>query len=213
MNIEINNKNYEVIIEYKNNKNMYLRVKKDLKIYITAPKYIREKEIKNFINNNIDSVYKQLNTFENNKINQKNKLLFLGYSYDISYIDKKEVIFGSNKVFIGKSIDIDKWYKNEAKTIFKDRLDYCYNLFEENISYPNLKIRKMTSKWGVCNISDRTITLNLELIKLDTKYLDYVIVHELCHLIYPNHSKYFWNLVSKYIDNYKKYRNEMKNII
>lgn len=213
MNIEINNKNYEVIIEYKNNKNMYLRVKKDLKIYITAPKYIREKEIKNFINNNIDSVYKQLNTFENNKINQKNKLLFLGYSYDISYIDKKEVIFGSNKVFIGKSIDIDKWYKNEAKTIFKDRLDYCYNLFEENISYPNLKIRKMISKWGVCNISDRTITLNLELIKLDTKYLDYVIVHELCHLIYPNHSKYFWNLVSKYIDNYKKYRNEMKNII
>jgi len=71
----------------------------------------------------------------------------------------------------------------------------------------------MTSKWGVCNITKKIVTLNLELIKLDIKYLDYVIVHELSHLIYPNHSKDFWNLVYKYCPNYKLYRKEMKNLI
>ncbi len=71
----------------------------------------------------------------------------------------------------------------------------------------------MTSKWGVCNIREKTITLNLELIKMDTKYLDYVIAHELSHLVYPNHSSDFWNVVSKYVNDYKKYRKEMKNVI
>ena len=68
----------------------------------------------------------------------------------------------------------------------------------------------MTSRWGVCNTKLRIITLNLELIKRDTKYLDYVIVHELSHLIYPNHSKDFWSLVEENISDYKKYRREMK---
>ncbi len=213
MQLEINNKMYNIIINYKNNKNMYLRVKNDLNIYITCPRYIRDKDIKKFVDSNINMITKQLQIFEEKKQEAKNKLLFLGFSYDIEYINKKEVIFGNNKVFIGKMINIEKWYKKEAEKIFQDRFDYIYNLFEENIPYPTLRIRKMTSKWGVCNVTEKKITLNLELIKLDTKYLDYVIVHELCHLIYANHSSDFWDLVSKYVPNYKKYRKEMKNIL
>ena len=75
-----------------------------------------------------------------------------------------------------------------------------------------LKVRRMKSKWGVCNVTNNIITLNLELIKFDIKYLEYVIFHELCHLVYPNHSKDFWNLVEKYVPNYKVFRKEMKNI-
>ena len=71
----------------------------------------------------------------------------------------------------------------------------------------------MTSRWGVCNVKSKTVTLNLELIKYDLKYLDYVIVHELSHLIYANHSKDFWNVVSKYVPNYKKIRKEMKDFV
>lgn len=213
MQIEINNKNYNVIIEYKNNKNMYLRIKRDLNIYITCPRNIKDKEIKNFIEKNIGMISKELIIFEDKKSETLNKLLFLGFLYDITYINKKEIIFGNNKVFIGRSFNIDKWYKKEAETLFLERINYQYQRFEEKIPYPSLKIRKMTSKWGVCNTKEKTITLNLELIKLNTKYLDYVIVHELCHLVYPNHSTNFWNLVNKYIDDYKKYRKEMKNII
>ena len=69
----------------------------------------------------------------------------------------------------------------------------------------------MSTRWGVCNKKNKTITLNLELIKKDIKYLDYVIVHELCHFIHFDHSKEFWNLVSKYCPNYKQLRKEMRD--
>ena len=68
----------------------------------------------------------------------------------------------------------------------------------------------MTSRWGVCNTKTKVVTLNLELIKRDTKYLDYVIVHELSHLIHANHSAYFWALVEENMPEYRVYRKEMK---
>ena len=69
----------------------------------------------------------------------------------------------------------------------------------------------MTSRWGVCNLKNKNVTLNLELSKYNTEALDYVIVHELSHFIYPNHSKDFWSLVGKYYPDYKKIRKNLKN--
>ena len=69
----------------------------------------------------------------------------------------------------------------------------------------------MTSRWGVCNLKNKNITLNLDLLKYDIVCLDYVIVHELSHFIYPNHSSNFWQLVSKYCPNYKEIRKKLKS--
>ena len=68
----------------------------------------------------------------------------------------------------------------------------------------------MTSRWGVCNIRTHIITLNLELIKRDIPYLDYVINHEMSHLIHGDHSARFWKLVEENMPDYKKYKEEMK---
>ena len=68
----------------------------------------------------------------------------------------------------------------------------------------------MKTRWGVCNKKLQKVTLNYNLIYMDTKYLDYVIVHELSHLVYFNHSADFWALVGKYCKNYKQIRKEMK---
>ncbi len=99
MTIEVNDKEYEVIITYKNNKNMYLRIKSDLKIYITCPKYMNDKTIVKFIHDNLNSIYKQLMIYEEKQERLDNKLLFLGFSYDIVYIDKKDIIFGNGSWF------------------------------------------------------------------------------------------------------------------
>ena len=69
----------------------------------------------------------------------------------------------------------------------------------------------MSTRWGVCNTKLKVVTLNTELIRYDITKLDYVIVHELSHLVYPNHSKDFWTLVSKYCSDYKKIRKELKD--
>ena len=71
----------------------------------------------------------------------------------------------------------------------------------------------MTTRWGVCNIKSHNVTLNLELIKRDIKYLDYVIIHELTHLVYADHSKSFWSVVEENMPDYKKYRKEMKEFL
>lgn len=212
MDIQINDKIYRVEIIYKNNKNMYLRIKDDLKIVVTAPLRISEKKIKKFIESNIDYISKVIIQKEEVLAKKQDKFQYLGKLYDICYINERKIFLGEEKALIGKNINIENWYKKQALEIFENYYNSCFQSFAEAKYKPVLKIRKMKGKWGVCNITNKTITLNLELIKLDPKYLIYVIYHELCHLEHPNHSKNFWILVEKYVPNYKQIRKEMKNV-
>lgn len=201
---------YPVIIEKKKTtKNTYIRVKEDLKIYITTNIFTRDKEIVKLLEDNYKAISKMI---EKQKIKNSNNVDFhyLGNKYDIIYTEYCDVSLGENKVFLNKNVDIDKWYKKQAKVIFKEHLDAIYKVFSRRIVYPDLRIRKMTTRWGVCNTKTKVVTLNLELIKRDIKYLDYVIVHELSHLVYPNHSTSFWNLVGENCPNYKQIKKEMK---
>ena len=211
--ITINDKEYDLVITYKNNKNMYLRVKEDLKIHITCNKYVSNTLISKFVLDNKDMILENIKRYENKQITNENYLIYQGKKYEIVYITKNQIIFTNNKVFINRSFNKDNFYKKQAKLIYLQRLNNIYNQIEEDIPYPALKIRNMKTRWGVCNVKTKTITLNLELIKMPEKYLDYVIIHELCHLKHPNHSKDFWNMVLKYEPLYKKIRKEMKNVI
>ena len=211
--ITINDKEYDLVITYKNNKNMYLRVKEDLKIHITCNKYVSNTLISKFVLDNKDMILENIKRYENKQITNANYLIYQGKKYEIVYITKNQIIFTNNKVFINRSFNKDNFYKKQAKLIYLQRLNNIYSQIEEDIHYPALKIRNMKTRWGVCNVKTKTITLNLELIKMPEKYLDYVIIHELCHLKHPNHSKDFWNMVSKYEPLYKKIREEMKNVI
>ncbi len=212
MKLELNNKTYPIEIIYKNNKNMYLRIKDDLKVVITAPKRTPERVITSFISNNIDYIKKIIIQKEQIKTKKQDKLEYLGNLYDICRINEKNIYIGDTKAFVGTKVNLDTWYKKKSKEVFETYYNNCFEQFKESKIKPDLKIRKMKSKWGVCNITNKTITLNQELIKLDSKYLEYVIYHELCHLKHPNHSKDFWNLVEVYIPNYKQIRKEMKNV-
>lgn len=210
MKIDIDCKSYEVIIERKlSNKNTYIRVKPDFSILVTTGKFTTDREIKNLINTNYDKLMKMIKTQEV-KVQNSEGFNYLGKKYDIVYVDYCDISFGSEKVFINKKLDVDKWYKEQAQKIFLEHLNLIYEHFSKKIPYPRLRIRKMTSRWGVCNTKTKVVTLNLELIKRDTKYLDYVIVHELSHLIHANHSAYFWALVEENMPEYRVYRKEMK---
>ncbi len=202
---------YRIIIEKKKtNKNTYIRVKQDLTIYVTTNFFTREKEIKKLIENNQKDIEKMI---DNQRIKKENNegFYYLGKKYDPIYVEYCDISFGDEKVFLRKDLDIDNWYKKQAKNLFKEHLDKVYENYSEKIPYPDLRIRKMTTRWGVCNTKTKTVTLNLELMKRDLKYLDYVIVHELSHLIEANHSSRFWTLVEKNCPNYKVCRKEMKN--
>ena len=202
-----NNVNYQVEIIKKNNKNTYLRVK-DGKIVVTTNYLVSKSKIEKLIKDNTSFINKNLDRY-NNKVKDSSFKL-LGNSNDIIYgLPSTEIT--NNKIYTKDSKSLNKYLSKYITSIYQERLNYWYNIFEENIPVPNLKIRKMTSRWGVCNIKNHNVTLNLELSKYNIDALDYVIVHELSHFIYPNHSKDFWSLVSKYYPDYKIIRKKLKN--
>ena len=210
MQVEINGKEYEVIITKKiGNRNTYLRVKDDLKIYVTTNTFTSNREIEKIISKNKESVIKMIEKQEKRCENNRG-FLYLGKKYDIVYTSTNGVVLGHEKAFLNKNEDIDKWYKKEASKLFKEHLDNCYNKFTRRIPYPSLTIRKMTTRWGVCNTKDKRVTLNLELMKKPIECLDYVIMHELSHLIHPNHSKDFWCLVEENCKDYKRAKKILK---
>lgn len=208
--IEINSVLYNLIIDKKKTtKNIYLRVRDNLDIYVTCNVLTSDKTIFEFIKNNEKSITRMINKTLKKK-EKEDYFYYLGRRYDIVFFNKSEVILGENKVLINKNMNIDKWYREKANDIFQEELDKMYNEFKYDIPYPSLTIRKMKTRWGVCNVKTHKVTLNLELIKKDIIYLDYVIVHELSHLIHPNHSKEFWQCVEDNFKDYKKVRKELK---
>ena len=145
------------------------------------------------------------------RIDKDNNFYLFGRKYDIivdSNVDK--IYLSGNKIYVSDMNKFNKWLKKETLKLYKEHLDKIYNEFEENIPYPKLKIRDMKTRWGVNNRRDNSVTLNSKLITFDLSKLDYVIVHELAHFVHFDHSKAFWEVVSKYYPNYKEVRKEMK---
>ena len=132
-------------------------------------------------------------------------------------VSKKEI----EKIIEQKSDWIRKTLEKEIKKQEKEPLytkekfkEIIENNANELIQATGLRPNKITIKqikyaWGSCS-SKKNITLNLELIKYSQETIRYVILHELCHIKYMNHSKDFWNLVEKYMPNYKQVKKEIK---
>lgn len=204
MKYKINGIYYDVIIEKKNNKNTYIRVKDDLTIHVTTNYFTSKRSILTLLRNNHDSLI----TMIDEKLKQQekeNNFYYMGCKYDIIVVSTlKTIEFDKNHVYVKSMDSLNRWYKKEMKNLFKEKIDYYYNQFEEDIPYPILKIRKMKTRWGVCNKRDDSITLNSNLMKYDVSALEYVVVHELSHFVHFDHSKQFWETVKKYYPNYKR---------
>ena len=150
MYFEYNGNKYEVIIEKKNNKNTYIRVKDDLKIYVSTSYLTPKFMIKSLIDNNKQSINKMID-HALKKQNKKNEYYFLGMKLNIIKSNVKRPYLEYDNLYINNKEDIDKWFNKITRKVFQERLDVIYNNFTKDIPYPKLVIRKMTTRWGVCN--------------------------------------------------------------
>ncbi len=203
MEIELDGKNFKVFITRKSIKNMYLKVKVD-GLYISCNRLITKGMILSFIESNKKMIIEADKRLQK-KEKKKEDFYYLGKKYDIILLNTvSKIEFLDDKVYVRSKTYLNTFLKNESNRIFNERVNICYNLFEEDIPYPKVLIGKMTRKWGYCNKKEKMIKLNFELIKYSIDEIDYVIIHELCHLIEFNHSQKFWKLVKKYKPNYKE---------
>jgi len=205
MNITANN----IKIIRKNIKHTYIRIK-DGNIIVTTNYLTPKIYINNLIKNNIKSIEKMLEQDLKKQEKEKNFYLF-GKKYNIIYANNIDnIMIKKDALIIKNQEQLDEYIDELIKIKFLNQLEFWFNKFEENIPVPNLKIRKMKTRWGVCNTKNNNVTLNYYLYKYSPECLDYVIVHELSHFIEGNHSKNFWKIVEKYYPNYKEIRKKLK---
>ena len=98
---------------------------------------------------------------------------------------------------------LDSWYQNRAKIVFRRRIEAVTGRLSWIKEVPALSVRPMTTQWGSCSPSGR-IALNPHLIKTPTRCIDYVLIHELCHLKEHNHSAQFYRLLGRTMPDWEK---------
>ncbi len=209
--VKIHGNTYPVVIEKKKNKNTYIRVNQDLEIYVTTSYFATGKAIIKLIKENENEIYKMIEKKRKEQDREK-KFYYLGQEYEIYIMPTNhDVEIYDHTMIVPSEKKLQTFLKKEMKELFTARYDYWYQQFDEPIHKPKLKFRKMKTRWGVCNRRDHSITLNTKLLEYDTKYLDYVIIHELSHLVHFDHSKEFWQVVHKYCPDYRVLRKEMRD--
>lgn len=101
---------------------------------------------------------------------------------------------------------LTEWYRRQARRVFAERLEACYPKIQPyDVPYPEIKIRLMRKRWGSCTAAGR-INLNLRLIQAPIPYIDYVIIHELCHLKEHNHSRAYYTLLDHLLPDWRELR-------
>ena len=209
MNISLGNYNVSMKIIYKNNRNIYFRFDENAVLIVSCPKRTFDDEIIKLIKKNEEILLKMYEKALAKKV-YNNEFWLKGKKYNVEYnTSLEEVQINGDTISAKDESALNKYVEEEMQRIFQEEIDICKACFN-NLPEFKLKIRKMKTRWGVCNRRDKTITLNSELIKKDIDLLDYVIIHEMAHFYEGNHSKDFWEIVALACPNYKERRKELK---
>ena len=210
-----------ITLNRKNIKNMYLRVlppKGEVKV--SAPMFISDDEIINFIKSRREWILEKQRFIKDNNIKASLKYktgethYLWGKEYKLQLIKNdtiKHVLVDKNKSIIYLPVPkrstiekreklLDELYRRELKLSIPEVLDKCVKIVGKTPT--DVNVRKMKN-WGNCK-QDGRITLNINLAKKDKICLEYVMIHELCHLIEFNHSKKFKKLMDRFCPNWKK---------
>ena len=207
-------------------KNFILRIYPNLEVVVSVPLRTSDIDIEKFVDSKKEWIEKTISKIKKiqeikNENNSKEKIKFLGKILNLKIIDselfrikKTEKIlflYTSNKDFAEIEKVINEWKKDELKNLLEEYIKKYSILLGKNIDY--FVIKKMTSARGIYHRRGNYITFNSELIEKNIECIEYVVLHELCHIFHMNHQKEFWALVQSFMPDYKKIRELLKQSI
>ena len=193
-----------------------------LKITVSAPISASDRDIEKFISSKREWIEKTLEKIKSRQENLKAKkekgINILGREVELRIIssDLKRIRLTENSLYIytnesSKSF-IEKilldWKIEKLKEILEKYLEKYTTLLETKINY--YKIKKLSSAWGIYHKRENYISFNFDLIEKEEPLIEYVVLHELCHIFHMDHQKGFWSLVEKYMPDYKERRKKLK---
>lgn len=133
---------------------------------------------------------------------KRNEVRYRGHCFEVECTSRDRV----------KSL-MNEWYHVRAKLKFSEIAEPILQKFESyQVSPKGLYIQQMQHRWGSCTRTGKII-LNRELIKTPRPCIEYVIVHEMCHLVHPNHTKEFYYLLEKFMPDWEKWKNRLERIM
>jgi predicted metal-dependent hydrolase len=141
---------------------------------------------------------------------------YITSNIDINSENKfKREIFGKQKFIIHTNtmdaerikMAFEKWYRAETLKIVTTRIDYYANNFKDKVT--NIRVKEQKRRWASCT-GKNAILFNWRISMARADVLDYIVVHEMCHMDHRNHSKYFWNRVEEIIPNYREKHDWLK---
>jgi predicted metal-dependent hydrolase len=218
-------------LEYRNRRTLEISVYPDLSIKVKAPQNRTLTEIKDKIQKRASWVMEQKYFFSLFLPKQPRRHyvsgethLYLGNKYRLKVIESDseqiQLTRGIISIYTKKRDDtykikkqFDTWYRERAKDKFEQRLDICFGKVNKyGISKPPVRILNMSKRWGSCS-KEGILILNSHLIKASSQCIDYVIMHELCHLKYFNHGPAFYNLFTKVMPDWERRKKLLNQVM
>jgi predicted metal-dependent hydrolase len=212
---------FEYQIKYSNRKTLNISVERDRSIIVRAPHYLTAEKIdkvvqskRQWINEKLNHTQKYPLIAENKEFVSGETLMYLGKNYQLLIVDEEiEGIDFDQRFKISKSNQpkanelFKKWYLSQAlKKIEPLATKYAKSL---GVVYNQFKTSEMKYRWGSCTPANNII-FNWRIIKAPMYVLEYLVAHELVHLIEDNHTPRFWNILSIQVPNYEKAKNWLK---
>ncbi len=210
-------------------KTISIIVHSDGSVVVRAPKRTTNRQVEEVLNDRMEWILKHKKKYEEQRRLNPVKMfvsgerhLFLGDEYILRIHNGTENTVSKNCEFIDiVCIDtsmvemmMNEWYINSAKNLLPQIVAPMVDRFNDmfNVSPSKITVKQMKSRWGSCT-SKGSISMNSKLIQTPIRCIEYVMVHELCHLIHFNHSKNFYSLLADIIPDWKERKRELCELL
>lgn len=229
--IEYGKSRIEYTLKFKDRKTLNIQVHPDSTVHVIAPLETSQEKIKEKVKRKASWIIKQQDFFLSfHPLTPKRKFvsgethLYLGRQYRLklkeSNEEKVKLYAGNLHVFVNDKTNkerieelLKQWYKSKAQIHFNELFQELLPTVEAFYTgETNLRYRWMKKRWGSCDKNGQII-LNLELIKAPRRCIEYVIIHEFCHLAYLNHSRAFYDLLEKHCPDWRKTKDYLERFM
>lgn len=210
-------------LERKKVKNLNLRIHKNGNVFVSANAKVPMDEIDGFVSRKASYIFGAIKRFEElAQYHPKPKQYVSGETFYIQgrgvrlqVLAAKKDSITSDGIYIFLAVknpdDIEKkrrmvnrFLDQQCKVVFYEIINELHPMFKKyGVEMPTLRIRDMETRWGSCIVKKGIITLNKRLLGAPRNCIEYVIMHEFCHFIHPNHSKYFYDFLTMSMPDWK----------
>lgn len=214
----------EIQIIRKDVKHINIKVKPNCDVVLTAPANTKETDIAYVLKKRAEWIDKKIAFYKEHQVQTTKEYVsgenfcYLGRNYRLKVIESKregvKLQRGYLQVFVKDTANSEKkkrlvkaWYLVKAEQHFQKAITKYQPIIKKEIA--NIRIREMKTRWGSCNPVKSYINLNSKLIKKPTECIEYVIFHELAHLVHADHSPQFYNYLNLFMPDWKRRKSRL----